>query len=268
MVVASFGCGGQDERLPARACEERQGVGNIRVNPKQSLEPGALQAIAGQLKKRAEKAFGEAEVCFADRGLEVWLAEGADRLRAARVLATRGRLEFRPVKNAYPPRTAGWMKTPSCAASPETLPERTGAKIFCVRGTTGERAPLPGDQWTKLELAEPALGNADVAGADPVLDASARTWLITLRLTEAGGTRFATITGLLACNPAGAVTRQLAIVVDGIVESHPQVGQDVACRQGIQANTAQIAGGFSEQEAKDLAAILSGGVLPAEVELG
>jgi preprotein translocase subunit SecD len=53
-------------------------------------------------------------------------------------------------------------------------------------------------------------------------------------------------------------TDQIAIVVDGVVISAPQVN-------GVISSSGEISGGFTEQEAKDLATQLQAGALPVEL---
>ncbi|MFP5224936.1 MAG: preprotein translocase subunit SecD, partial [Actinomycetota bacterium] len=68
----------------------------------------------------------------------------------------------------------------------------------------------------------------------------------------------------LACNRGQPPRDQLAIVLDGVVRSAPQMGEGVECNRGI--SQAQITGNFSEEEAKDLALVLRYGALPVELE--
>jgi len=85
-------------------------------------------------------------------------------------------------------------------------------------------------------------------------------------LTGDGAKKFQQITAKLACNASGDPKRQLAIVLDRVTESHPQMGDTVACNTGITGNTAQITGNFTETEAKDLELILRYGALPVAFE--
>jgi len=94
---------------------------------------------------------------------------------------------------------------------------------------------------------------------------SAAGWEVQLNLTSGGSKKFQTVTAKLACNQSGSDTRQLAIVLDEVVQSHPQMGDNVQCNVGIPNGTANITGTFTEKEAKDLALILKYGALPVEL---
>jgi len=73
---------------------------------------------------------------------------------------------------------------------------------------------------------------------------------VALTLTPEGGKRFAKVSG----DNGG---RQLAIILDNVVYSHPEI------KDRISGGRASITGGFSPQEAAELATVLRSGALPA-----
>lgn len=77
---------------------------------------------------------------------------------------------------------------------------------------------------------------------------------VSLALTSEGGQLFRRIT-------AENVGRQLAIVLDNVEYSHPVI------REAISGGHASISGGFSVQEAKQLAVVLRAGALPAPLKV-
>ena len=77
---------------------------------------------------------------------------------------------------------------------------------------------------------------------------------VSLTLNSAGAKIFAAVTG-------ENVNRRLAIVLDGNVQSAPVI------RERIPSGKAQISGGFSVDEANDLAIVLRAGALPAPIEI-
>lgn len=268
LVLTAAACSGGKPSGPAvQQCERSGRAGIVAVvRPAEPLTSGPTQAAAGILRKRAETAFGEAKVCLRTDGIEVRLPSTATRDRAQLVLGARGLLEFRVVREAFVAHTADWSKSPSCAEGPDTVSSKTGGTTVCVRTSGPDGAELPKGEWGKLVLDPAVMNNGDVREADPVLGVTDQ-WLISLKLTQAGAAKFAAATAKAACSPAGSVARQIAIVLDGIVESHPQVGEDVVCDQGITGDVAQISASFSEREAKDLAAVLVGGVLPVSASV-
>ena len=79
-------------------------------------------------------------------------------------------------------------------------------------------------------------------------------WGVSLQLNAQAGSQFAQLT-------QANVGRQLAIVLDGEVQSAPRINER------IPRGTAQITGSFSPEEAKDLAVVLQAGSLPAPVRI-
>ncbi|NYV78496.1 protein translocase subunit SecF, partial [Streptomyces sp. UH6] len=78
--------------------------------------------------------------------------------------------------------------------------------------------------------------------------------------------RWARLTGEAACAAPGDPARRVAIVLDDRVISSPQVDPSVACGDGIPGGATQITGGFTDEEARELALLISGGALPVPVE--
>ena len=95
-----------------------------------------------------------------------------------------------------------------------------------------------------------ATANAEF-GQDPKHPAE---WGVGMKLTPTGRVDFARITG-------NNVNRQLAIVLDNIVQSAPVINERIA--QG----DARISGHFTAETAKDLAIVLRAGALPAPVKI-
>lgn len=78
---------------------------------------------------------------------------------------------------------------------------------------------------------------------------------IKLEFTGEGATKFSNITG-------ANVNRRLAIVLDDIVYSAPQI------RERISGGNAEITGNFTHEQAKDIATVLRTGALPAPIIFG
>ena len=135
----------------------------------------------------------------------------------------------------------------------------------------GEDESLPDDlpEHSQQPLTKYRLGPVEVAGeeiedATPQIDQSGLEWFVALEPTGEGDRAFQEMTGELACEPIGSPTRELAIVLDGRVESALPVAEDVQCGQGITGGGIITVGG--EQEARDLAVVLQTGALPIELE--
>ncbi|MCH0562413.1 MULTISPECIES: hypothetical protein [unclassified Streptomyces] len=111
-----------------------------------------------------------------------------------------------------------------------------------------------GQPPAKYELGPAMLTGSDVESARAAYNTNGGGWIIELAFTGAGSARLAAATGQLAKNPPPQ--NEFAIVVDGEVVSAPAVGQ------ALTGGNAQIAGGFTKQEAQALAAQLTSGALP------
>ncbi|MFF6869657.1 protein translocase subunit SecD [Streptomyces sp. NPDC012450] len=117
-----------------------------------------------------------------------------------------------------------------------------------------------------LTLAAPALTGDGVENAEAVLDAtSGRGWTVDLSFRDRAAGDWARITGAAACASPGDPARRVAIVLDDRIVSAPAMQTGVPCGAGIGGGSAQITGGFSGQEARDLAALVQGGALPVPV---
>src|SRR4029079_9764161 len=94
----------------------------------------------------------------------------------------------------------------------------------------------------------------DVATARVSIDQNTSEPYVSVDFNAAGGRAFADLTD-------ANVGRRLAIVLDGNIHSAPQI------RERIPSGRAQITGGFSTEEATDLASGLRACVLPAPVQV-
>jgi protein-export membrane protein SecD len=163
--------------------------------------------------------------------------------RALRIIGQTAQLRFREVIQSLPAEEARKQEWQLTEADP---PDRE--VIFRERAKSGDR-------WYKLGKAEVYGDQVRNAFAQFSESGSATGWIVQLQLTGEGGRRFGDVTTRLSSGQ-----KQLAIVLDRIVESAPQV------REPITNGQAQISGTFSEREARDLALVLKTGALPIELE--
>ncbi|ROQ26774.1 SecD/SecF fusion protein [Streptomyces sp. PanSC19] len=117
-----------------------------------------------------------------------------------------------------------------------------------------------------LALAAPALTGDGVKSAEAVLDtATGRGWTVDLAFRGHAADGWARLTGAAACAAPADPARRVAIVLDDRIVSAPGMQAGVDCGAGIGGGSAQITGGFSAREARDLAALVQGGALPVPV---
>lgn len=124
----------------------------------------------------------------------------------------------------------------------------------------------------KLGVTKYVLDKAEVLGRQ-ISDASAdldtqagSNWSVNLTFDSEGAAAFgaltARVTGLPDPTNQLAYTNQVAIVLDGLVISSPRINE------AIPGGTAQITGGFTQEEAIDLARDLDYGSLPLAFDRG
>jgi preprotein translocase subunit SecD len=136
-------------------------------------------------------------------------------------------------------------------------------------------AYLPSDDGLFVYIVGPAfLTGSDMKGGRAQFSGTgglgaAGGWVVVPDFTDEGGEKFQLATGELATYPVGAPQRRLAIVVDGVVGSAPEVAAGVSPDEGLDPNQVVITIGSSDNpqaEAEDLAAILNYGALPTTFE--
>jgi preprotein translocase subunit SecD len=104
---------------------------------------------------------------------------------------------------------------------------------------------------------EPEMTGGSVASAEARVgleQTNPGAWGVSMKMTPKGRADFARVTG-------NSVGRQLAIVLDGQVNSSPVV------RERIPTGDASITGSFDVESARDLAIVLRAGALPAPVRV-
>ena len=106
-------------------------------------------------------------------------------------------------------------------------------------------------------------------GGSPVGGGGLGEWVVVLDFNSAGAGRFTEVTKELAAFPLGDPRRQFGIVLDGIVQSAPQIAAGVDPNVGIAGDSAVItlgSGGNQQREASGLSVVLRYGSLPVAFE--
>ena len=159
------------------------------------------------------------------------------------------------------------------AASDPQIATPSDTVIFC---DIGDGPPEPEDPDTPVLanlVPRYLLGPAEVIPGSPLTGASIQTasatltgvadWVVslTMKAGEEGIDRFNALASRCFSGDPTCPTQQMAIVLDGNVESAPTVNAPEFLRDQI-----SITGGFSEREARDLALVLRYGALPIEFD--
>jgi preprotein translocase subunit SecD len=206
----------------------------------------------------------------------------ADQERARSVVGQTAELRFRPVLELVPPEGA---TTTSTTTSTSTTVAEEGAESTTTSSTTTTTTAPAGEVPTtprseddpEVEVVLP--GDPDDEGSIPgiryrlgpaalrgeaVSEARAEffstEWVVALDFTGQGNDAFNAIAERCFNRTPECPTQQLAIVLDGVVQSAPTI------QEPRFSGTAQITGGFGEREAKNLALVLRYGALPVQLE--
>lgn len=240
--------------------------------PGQNFNKTSLQTALEIIRNRVDSlGVAEPDISLQGDNILVQLPGIKDPKRAIDLIGTTAKLEFRPVLGTLSPtaKPPAGVAVPDCAqrSTYPVNPDPTKQIVLCAQTTDTNGNVAPPETWSKLALGPVAVEGTEVKSATASLPSGSTTatavaWQVDLSLTGTGAKQFQAITAKLACNASGADTRQLAIVLDEVIQSHPQMGDNVVCNQGISGGTAQITGNFTEKEAKDLALVLKYGALP------
>jgi preprotein translocase subunit SecD len=187
--------------------------------------------------------FGVAEPSIQQQGdnrILVQLPGVQDPARAKALIGKTALLEFKLVDERTDPESALKAGPPP---GTEILYQRR------VDKQTREERKVP-----FLVQKKAAITGRDVATARVSIDQNTSEPYVSVDFNAAGGRAFSELTD-------ANVGKRLAIVLDGNVHSAPQI------RERIPSGRAQITGGFTTEEATDLAIVLRAGALPAPVEV-
>ena len=124
---------------------------------------------------------------------------------------------------------------------------------------------LPDEDGSRIRLGPPALTGDGVRTAKAAFPGGG--WQVEVEFRGDGQGTWEALTGKAACAPAGDPARRVAITLDEKVISSPQVSPQIGCNEGITGGSTVITGGFTQNEAKELALLIRAGALPVPVEI-
>jgi preprotein translocase subunit SecD len=237
-VFADFGT------FETRETDQAAGRAVLAYRPREvtTLRDLAIRQALETIRNRIDQ-FGVAEPSIQQQGdnrILVQLPGVQDPQRAKALIGKTALLEFRLLDERVDPERA----------VRESVPE--GSEVLYQRRV---------DPETKQERRIPyvvqkraALTGADLSTARVSIDQNTSEPYVGVEFNAAGTKTFGDLT-------EANVGRRLAIVLDGNVHSAPVI------RERIPSGNAQISGGFTSQEATDLAIVLRAGALPAPVEI-
>ncbi|CAG7655200.1 protein translocase subunit SecD [Actinacidiphila bryophytorum] len=116
-----------------------------------------------------------------------------------------------------------------------------------------------GGIWQKYVLGPSLIDGKRVSGANAAFDTQqGNGWVVNLNFDSSGAGQFTKVTGDLSSQ--AEPNNRFAIDLDGVVQSAPSV------HSALTGGSAQISGGFKQNEAEDLANVLKYGSLPLAFE--
>jgi preprotein translocase subunit SecD len=212
----------------------------MKPNIQSNLRDEAVVQARQTIERRVNE-LGVTEPSIAQQGAEgdqllVQLPGVTDVERAKGIIQSTGLLELKIVEQGPSPTKEGLMVNGQVPAGMELVPGPAGG------GDTGTVYYL-------LKKASVVTGS-DLRTASPTLDENNQP-AVRFALNNDGGRRFGKATG-------ENIGRQLAIVLDGRVQSAPRI-------EGRINTEGRIYGSFTQQEAQDLALILRSGSLKASL---
>ena len=245
-----------------------QGGTSVVLEPKERVESGVLNQSIEIIRNRVD-ALGVAEPDISRLGdnIVVQLPGVKDADRALQIVGQTAELRFRPVLEELPPENA----TPTTTTTSSTAPPAPDATTTTASSTVppNEIPTTPPEQDAadqvvvlpqiedgrvvrRYRLGPTELTGRAVASARATFAQQGGQWAVDFTMTGEGAEQFDQLA-------ARNLQRQVAIVLDGVVQSAPVIQQAEFNGQG------QISGDFSEREAKDLALVLRYGALPVEL---
>jgi protein-export membrane protein SecD len=270
-----------------------QGGFSVVLKAPEGADRAVLDRAVEIMRRRIESVGGvqEPEISVqGERSILVQLPGVEDRARALEAVGTTGELSFRPVFAAdviSPAFLDGTLPFPEgllpqdtsvpAATTTTTIPPPVPPNMDPILGITlvddvTQPAYLVGEDGLFYFVGPAFLTGVDIVGAEPAFTgggfSTASPWVVDPAFTSDGEVKFEEATAVLSLYQRGDPRRQLAIVVDGVVFSAPQISEEVAPGDSLDAGSViiTVGGEDPEREAEDLATILRYGALPTTFE--
>jgi preprotein translocase subunit SecD len=251
-----------------------QGGASVVLQPPAGTPKGTVNQAIEIIRNRVD-ALGVAEPQISRQGnaVVVELPGVKNQEKALQVVGTTAELRFRPVLAVLPPEGTK-ATTTTTAPTSTTAPGATSTTTTSTTSTTlppnTTRANNKADAVVILPDKDKTNGRYELGPAGAVGKAissasatisSTGQWSVDLSMTSTGINAFNEVAGRCYNHDQTCPTGQLAIELDGVVQSAPTIQAPSFKRDQI-----NISGSFSQTEAKDLALVLRYGSLPVQLE--
>jgi preprotein translocase subunit SecD len=212
---------------------------NIQVNLREEAVVQALQTI-----ERRVNDLGVAEPSIARQGASgdqvlVQLPGVSDVARAKEIIQSTGLLELKIVEQGPQSTRESFLVNGQVPPGMDVVPGSSG-------GAPGEAASTV----YYLVRKAAAVTGRDLRGSRPALDENSRP-AVSFTLNTEGARKFGRVTG-------ENIGRQLAIILDGRVQSAPNIQSRIGAE-------GRITGSFTQEETQNLSLLLRSGSLPASL---
>jgi len=184
--------------------------------------------------------------------------------RVLEIIGTTARLEEREVLQTINPSDASYKTTPLTPRDPATGDFQSTGDVVAYGDQNSDGTFTDGVD-PKYQLGKVEITGADFTKATPVFRTSTNGatqgntgWEVDFTLNKSGAGKFSEATKRL-------VNKQLAIVLDGVVESAPVVQGQIPNGSGVITLGTGATTAAGEREAKNLAVVLNSGSLPVQL---
>ncbi|CAB4606638.1 unannotated protein [freshwater metagenome] len=275
-----------------------QGGASVTMTPKGTYDSAALTVAVEIIRKRVDSiGVAEPEIIRQGDTVVVNLPGVKDQQQALDLIGRTGAVELRPVlKMAENPDATTTTTTAKGATSTTvkgatsttvkgattTLPAPSGGvgsarHVTASATTTTTTVPvnpqtglpegqtiLPDKDGRLLYLLGPVAGTGEVFSSDTKAEVDAGAWSVVaaLRSGPAGEDQWNALTTRCYAGGEDCPTKQVAIILDGKVQSAPVVNAPTFTN-----GTVSITGSFSQKEATELSRVLQFGAVPVQFDL-
>jgi preprotein translocase subunit SecD len=173
-----------------------------------------------------------------------------------------------PTTTVPAPTTTSATPTTAAGATPSSVAGETPSGTSTTLPTTGPATATSQDSQTILQaldgsqcLVGPSGGSGQVFSRDSakVELSQQQGWTVVVSLSGSGEAAWNALASECYNGTAACPTKQLAIVLDDVIQSYPVV------REPVFSGDVSISGSFKEGEARSLARVLNRGAFPAKV---
>ena len=244
-----------------------QGGASVVLEPTRAAEASDLDLAVEIIRNRVDGlGVAEPEISTQGGNILVQLPGVEDQQRAIDLVGQTAELRFRPLLDAVS--ESAYQR--AVAGGDQSLSARFA--LTADDNTADAEVVLPQYDGDRNIVARHRLGPAGVAG-DGLEGAAARFdpvqgWYVspTFKAGPAGIDLFNELGQRCFYLHSSCPTKQVAIEIDSEVISAPRIQEQQAVYSPFERDNITISGGFTEEEARDLALVLDYGALPVELE--